>query len=237
MRDLTHEIETGMQTYPGDPAVSVTPAATVETDGYAVRRVELGSHAGTHVDAPAHVLADGRTLASFDPETFVFDAVRVDCRDLGAREAVPADRVPTDTDADCVVFDTGWADHWGAARYRDHPYLAPAAGRACAEAGLAVATDTLSPDPTPPADHGSGGGSEGGSHHANGDENRADEPDGVPVHEAVLGAERPIVENLTGLAGLDRFELRALPLALDGDGAPVRAVAVESSSPTEASPE
>ena len=220
MRDLTHEIETGMQTYPGDPAVSVTAAATVETDGYAVQRVELGSHTGTHVDAPAHVLADGRTVDEFPPAAFVFDAVRVDCRELDAREAIPAARVPTGTDADCVVFDTGWATHWGTARYRDHPYLAPAAGRACAAAGLAVGTDTLSPDPTPSADADARGAAESTA--------AADEPDGVPVHEAVLGADRPILENLTNLAGLDRFELRALPLALGGDGAPVRAVAVES---------
>ena len=53
---------------------------------------------------------------------------------------------------------------------------------------------------------------------------------GVPVHEAVVGAGRPIVENLTGLGGLRRFELHALPVALTGDGAPVRAVAVESSA-------
>ena len=224
MRDLTHQIETGMQTYPDDPAVTVTPAATVDADGYAVERVEFGSHTGTHVDAPAHVIPDGRTLDEFDPDAFVFDALRVDCRALGAREAIPAALVPTEADADCVVFDTGWADHWGTPRYRDHPYLAPAAGEACAAAGLAVATDTLSPDPTPSAD----AGGDGETDDDTGQSSVATDPTGAPVHQAVLGAGCPIVENLTGLAGLRRFELRALPLALGGDGAPVRAVAVES---------
>ncbi len=236
MRDLTHRIETGMQTYPGDPAVTVTQAATVDRDGYAVERVELGSHTGTHVDAPAHVVPDGRTLDDFDLDVFVFDAVRVDCRALGAREAIPAALVPTSTDADCVVFDTGWADHWGTPRYRDHPYLAPEAGKACAEAGLAVATDTLSPDPTPPADTDADAAAADNDAAAgtgdtadSGNDPEADDH-GVPVHEVVLGAGRPIVENLTGLGGLRRFELHALPVALTGDGAPVRAVAVESSA-------
>lgn len=218
-----------MQTYPGDPAVRVESAATVAEDGYAVERVELGSHTGTHVDAPAHAIPDGRTLDGFDLDAFVFDAVRVDCRALGAREAIPAALVPSGTDADCVVFDTGWADHWGTPRYRDHPYLAPAAGEACAEAELAVATDTLSPDPTPPADDDDADGTAGAG---SDDDSEADDSEagdhGVPVHEAVLGAGRPIIENLTGLGGLRRFELRALPMALAGDGAPVRAVAVES---------
>jgi Predicted metal-dependent hydrolase len=216
VRDLTHQIETEMQTYPGDPAVTVSSATTVEADGAAVERVELGSHTGTHVDAPAHVIPDGRTLDTFELDAFAFDAVRVDCRALGAREAIPAALVPTGTDADCVVFDTGWADHWGTPRYRDHPYLSPEAGEACAEAGVAVATDTLSPDPTPPAD-------------ADESDDAGDTTD-APVHEAVLGAGQLIVENLTGLGGLRRFELRALPLALAGDGAPVRAAAVESSA-------
>lgn len=206
MWDLTQPITEQMSTYPGDPPVRVTPTATVERDGYAVRRLELGSHTGTHVDAPAHVFADGRTLAEYEPARFVFDARLVDCTELGAREAIGPARVP-DGSADCVVFRTGWDAHWGTDRYADHPYLSPAAARRCGERGLAVATDTLSPDPT-------GAGA-------------ADEPDGVPAHRAVLGADRPIVENLTNLESLpERFELRVVPLALGGDGAPTRAVGV-----------
>jgi kynurenine formamidase len=42
-----------------------------------------------------------------------------------------------------------------------------------------------------------------------------------------LGDSRLVFENLTGLERLpQRFELRAYPLALGGDGAPVRAVGV-----------
>ncbi|MEZ3117322.1 cyclase family protein [Halobaculum sp. MBLA0147] len=207
MWDLTHPIESGMQTFPGDPPVAVTSAATVDEDGYAVRTVELGSHTGTHVDAPAHVVADGRTLDEYEPSAFVFDAAVVDCRDLGARAAIPPDRVPTDDALDCVVFHTGWDDHWGTDAYRDHPSVSPAAAEVCVERGLAVATDTLNPDPTPSPAAG------------------PDEPDGVPVHETVLGAGLLVIENLTGLESVpDRFRLSAQPLALGGDGAPVRAV-------------
>jgi kynurenine formamidase len=208
--DLTHPVETGMPVFPGDPPVSVRPHATHAADGHRVSAVSLGSHAGTHVDAPAHTEPDGRTLASFPVSAFAFDALLVDCRDLGAREPVPAARVPAaGADADCAVFRTGWDRHWGTDRYGDHPYLAPATARSCADRGYAVALDAPSPDPTPT------------------DRARASEPDGLPAHRALLGADRPLVENLTGLdAAPDRFELLALPLALAGDGAPVRAVGV-----------
>lgn len=209
MWDLTQPVTDGMPTVPGDPPVSVTPAATVEQDGYAVSRLHLGSHAGTHVDAPAHVFADRRTLGEYAVDRFVFEAVVVDCRDLSARDPIPLGRVPPADAGDCVVFHTGWDAHWGTDRYLDHPYLSPAAGRACRDRGLAVGIDALSPDPTPT------------------DRAGPEEPSGLPAHEAILGAEHLIVENLRNLSAVSaRVELRALPLAFDGDAAPVRAVGV-----------
>ncbi len=208
MYDLSQPIETGMPTYPGDPGVTVEPAATYEADGCRVSAVSCGSHSGTHVDAPSHTERDGRTLDSYDVEAFVLDARRVDCRDLGPREQIPAERVPSAA-ADCAVFWTGWDEHWGEEAYLDHPFLSVEAAERCAERGLAVATDTLNPDPTP--------------------SERADEAEreGFAAHHAVLGADCLVFENLQNLGAVaDEFELRAYPLKLGGDGAPVRAVGV-----------
>ncbi len=206
--DLSHPIETGMQTYPGDPAVEVRPHATHVADGFHVDALRCGSHTGTHVDAPSHTEPGGRTLDAYPVERFAFDAVVADCRDLGAREAIPASRVP-DVDADLVAFRTGWDAHWGTERYLDHPYLSPAAAEACVERGLAVAVDALNPDPTPTENAGDG------------------EPEGFRIHHTLLGNDRLIFENLTNLGAVpDRFRLRAYPIALASDGAPVRAVGV-----------
>jgi kynurenine formamidase len=210
--DLSHPVADGMPVYPGDPAVTVRPHATHADDGYAVTAVSLGSHAGTHVDAPAHVDPEGDGLGAFDVSAFRFEARRVDLRHLGPRAAVPAEELPLDVgvgvDVDCLVLWTGWADHWGTDRYLDHPYLTPSAARRCAEGGIAVACDTVGPDPTPT------------------DADAAEEPTGLPAHRALLGAGLPLVENLRNLgAPPDRFTLHAYPLALDADGAPARAVA------------
>ena len=206
--DLTHPIETGMQTYPDDPSVTVCPHATHEDYGVRVDALECGSHTGTHVDAPAHIDPDGKTLDAYSPERFVFDAVRVDCRDLEAREPISETRVP-DADGDLVAWWTGWDVHWGTGRYLEHPYLSPAAAEACVERGFDVAVDALNPDPTPT------------------DDADEDEPEGFAAHRALLGNDLLLLENLTGLerAG-ERFELRAYPIALQGDGASVRAVGV-----------
>ncbi|WP_416841016.1 cyclase family protein [Haloferax sp. DFSO52] len=202
--DLTRRVESDMPTYPGDPPVSVESHAEFDTDGYRVSRLELGTHTGTHVDAPAHTEPDGATLDAFSVEDFRVTTRLVDCRDAGANGLVSPDAIPTNLDptTDCLVFRTGWEAEWGTDRMADHPALAPETGRWCAERGLAVGIDALSPDPT------------GG--------------DDVPVHHAVLGAGRFIVENLRGLDALptDRpFELFVLPLRVDADGAPARVVA------------
>lgn len=206
--DLSQPIETGMQTYPDDPSVAVGRHASHEEHGVRVDALECGSHTGTHVDAPVHTEPHGDTLGAYPIDRFVFDAVRIDCRDLGAREPIPAERVP-DVDADLVAWWTGWDEHWGTDRYLEHPYLSPAAAEACVDSGFDVAVDSLNPDPTPT-------------------ENASEaEPEGFAAHHALLGNELLILENLTNLDRVgDRFELRAYPLAIDSDGAPVRAVGV-----------
>ena len=229
MYDLTHPVESGMQTYPGDPAVEVTPAAEMDADGYRVSRLELGTHSGTHVDAPSHTEPDGATLGEFGVDAFRFDARRVDLRDCGPREAIGVDRIDDAAGAsaaagvDALVLHTGWDRHWGTDDYLDHPYLTGEAAARCAEAGLHVATDALSVDPTPRTD-----GAMPGATPADEGVDDAD-PDGVPAHHEILGRGRLIVENLRGLDCTPaRFTLAAYPLAVDADGAPVRAVGLAS---------
>lgn len=215
-RDCSHPLDDDVTVYPGDPAVESTPAATHESDGYRVTEVRLGSHAGTHLDAPSHTEPDGRNLDEFEIDRFAFDARLVDCSERDAREAVEAEDLPAEADAGLLVIRTGWSDHWGTDRYYDHPYLSVAAAEKCAERGWSVGVDAISVDPSP-------------SRHGDGDEGgENDEPAGVPAHHALLGSEQFILENLTALGDLpERFELRAYPLALAAaDGAPVRAVAV-----------
>jgi arylformamidase len=78
--DLTRPLETGAALFPGDPPVQVRLARTYETDGYQVSEICLGSHSGTHIDAPKHFFPDGLTLDEFPVQRFVGPGVLVDCR-------------------------------------------------------------------------------------------------------------------------------------------------------------
>ncbi|WP_423746254.1 cyclase family protein (plasmid) [Haladaptatus sp. SPP-AMP-3] len=207
-RDCTHPLTPATTVYPGDPTVGRTPHATHDADGYRVTKLELGTHSGTHVDAPSHTEPDGRTLDSFPVETFAFDALRIDVRDKAPREPIERADLPDPTDDELLVFHTGWDDHWGTDAYFDHPYLTADAAAWCADRDYHVAIDALNVDPTPTENA------------------RDDEPDGVPAHHELLGTDHLIVENLTNLDDLPRrFRLSAFPLSVeDADGAPVRAV-------------
>lgn len=200
MQDLTHSLTSETPTYPDDPPVQLRSHATHDADGYRVTAVRFGTHAGTHVDAPAHVEPDGATLDAFPLERFSADTRLVDLRPLPDRERIGVDALPP-VDAELLLLRTGWDAHWGTDRYYRHPALTPEAAAWCADREYDVALDAPSPDP-----HGSAG---------------------LPAHHALLGADRLVFENLTNLAGLPRrFRLHAYPLALAGaDGAPVRAVA------------
>jgi len=86
--DLSVPIATGMPVYPGDPEVELSPAATVSADGCNVLGLRLGSHTGTHVDAPYHVDDRLPTLDELPFDRFVGPAVVVDARDAGPRAAL-----------------------------------------------------------------------------------------------------------------------------------------------------
>ncbi|WP_096390973.1 cyclase family protein [Halopenitus persicus] len=217
-RDLSQPIEAGMPTFPGDPPVELAPTATIDADGAAVHELHCGSHTGTHIDAPSHTEPGGQDLDDRPIGEYVFDARFLDVTPCTDRGEIGVDALPGHAaldDADILVVRTGWDAHWNDDRYRDHPYLSSSAARRLREAGCGVAVDALNPDPT-------------SSENAD-----ADEPEGLPVHHALLGADLPILENLTNLSGLpDRFTLYAFPLPLrECDGAPVRAVAFVDRAP------
>ena len=55
--DISLAIRDGMVHWPGDPPVRIERVQDLERgDAHSLSNLTLGSHAGTHVDAPAHFL-------------------------------------------------------------------------------------------------------------------------------------------------------------------------------------
>jgi kynurenine formamidase len=70
-----------MEAYPGDPEVEITQFHTIPTAGWRLKRLTLGSHSGTHVDAPSHMAEEGITLDQISLDKFFGKAVHVSLED------------------------------------------------------------------------------------------------------------------------------------------------------------
>lgn len=206
--DLTHPMETGMPIYPDDPIPAVD--AFPSSPPWRLTQLRLGSHTGTHIDAASHYIPDGRTIEAYPLERCVLFGHVVRIRGLAGAVAIGwkevAQQLPPDVAGTAVVFDTGWAAHWGSEDYFRHPYLSEETCRelVALRVGL-IGTDALNVDDTVAGDG-----------HA---------------HRLLLGADVPIVENLANLQRLQpmrRYGFAFAPLLLPGvDGSPVRAYAWE----------
>lgn len=212
--DLSHRVDEDTQVFPGDPEPSFEPAATIAGDSMSVLSLHLGSHSGTHVDAPCHFVEDGASVDELDPGLFVGPAVLMDVRGKRARERITVEDLrPYEerlSEGVIAVVWTGWDEHYGTPRYYDHPFVDRRAAQHLLDRGVrTIAIDALNVDETVP----------GGPH-----------PEGYPVHHLLCGAGCVIAENLTGIGAVDFAEplLSLLPVKLGGsDGAPVRAAALE----------
>jgi kynurenine formamidase len=213
--DLSLPVGPGTQVYPDDPEPAFHQAFRIETDRFNVLRIELGTHTGTHVDAPYHFVEDGARIDELEPSLFAGPGVIVDVTGREPRteiawEAIEpwADRLRPGT---ILALRTDWTDlHFGTDRAYDHPFVSAEACERILELGVrTLAIDAFSPDETI-----LGGG----------------EP-AWDAHRLLLGAGGVIAENLTNLGAVSAEEplLCLFPLRLsDGaDGSPCRAVALE----------
>ncbi|NCC80549.1 MAG: cyclase family protein [Clostridia bacterium] len=64
--DISKTLENGMPVYPGDPEVSIQEVASISEDGYAVRSIQMNTHASTHMDFPSHFIENGGTQDDVD---------------------------------------------------------------------------------------------------------------------------------------------------------------------------
>lgn len=202
--DLSYPITSGMPTFPGDGEAFLRRVCDYNLDGYRLTRLDLPVHAGTHIDLPSHLLADGRTVPDFDLSRFAAPAVTLDCRGRRVIEPLP-EYEQLIRPGDAVLICTGSADLFGDPEryYSDFPVLSPEfAELLCARQIAILGLDTPSPDKSPYA-----------------------------LHKKLLEAGILIAENLTGLHALlglapRSYTFMALPLKADAEASPVRAVAV-----------
>lgn len=208
--DLTHTIWADMPVYPGTAKPALEIAHTYEAHGFKETRLNLLSHTGTHMDAPAHLFAGKTTLDAFPVAQFIGTGLVIDCSALKAGGTITMEHiVPVKNQADgaeFLLFYTGWDKYWGTDLYfGKYPHINGEVAEYLLHSGKkGVGLDVISIDPVSDAN--------------------------LTIHKRLLGAaDIVIVENLTRLGeiGTELFTLCVLPLKYENaDGAPIRAAAI-----------
>ena len=206
--DLSWPITDGMMVFPGDIPPTVKKGATMEENGWRTTLLSFSSHTGTHMDAPSHMVPDGKNLDQLPNETFFGFGLVVDVRGCAGRRIELADIKVTSSEisgADFLLFRTGWSEKWQTEEYlTGFPVLSPLSAEWLSEKKLkGVGFDALSVDPVDSSSN--------------------------DIHKILLSSGLVLLENLRNLdkVGYRPFCMAALPISLtDQDGGPARVMAV-----------
>lgn len=217
--DLTHTITEMIPTWDGDCGfhlpIAVDYKDCTEPDLFRIQKIECKAGIGTHMDAPAHCIVDGRTIEALPLQELVTDCIVVDVSakanehymitssDVEAFEKAHGE-IPAGS---LVIFYTGWSKHWETPEKYNNNHVFPSVDVSTAELLLTrgivgIGIDTLSCDT--------------GAH-------------GFPVHRAILGANKYLIENVANahLLPPTGAKVAVLPVKIkDATEAPIRLIAL-----------
>jgi len=202
--DVTVPITNTMPVWPGDPPVTLQKKSHESRDrNHTVQltSITMGSHTGTHFDAPYHMIAGGKRLTEFPLERLVGPARVVAIPGVRSIGCAQLERVQLDG-AERILLKTDNSTYWQDGKfYEDFVYLEPDAAEFLAQRGARlVGIDYLSVDKFKSESH--------------------------PTHFVLLTRDILILEglNLNTVPAGD-YTMVALPLNLqDADGAPARVI-------------
>jgi arylformamidase len=214
--DLTHPIHEGMITPPAPwhPVVEITQLGRFCLEGRESYKVTFGTHTGTHIDTPAHMIENGAPRIDKLPLEVTIGPAKMLKIPKGSYGKITVEDLKNCgvniEKGDRIVINTGWYKTWGTQKFfREYPHITLEAANWLVEKGVIyVLFDSPSPDDPR-------------------EKLVAGQPN--PVHVVFLSKGVFISEYLTNLDEIPKseFELIALPLLIkDADGSPTRIVAV-----------
>ncbi|MGE5315845.1 MAG: cyclase family protein [Acidobacteriota bacterium] len=199
--DLTHPITPRIPVYfPWHPATEIRQTANYAWNRCVVNALTIGTHTGTHIDAPKHVIEGGHAIDQYDTRLWMLDAYVCDFTPRAPGVAITAIDLEKKSipGATAVIIKTGWDARFGDADYyTTYPPLSNDAAEFLAGLGAPLIA--------------------------------ADTPYTLDVHHILLRRGIPLVTNLNNTSRLQEgmVQLVSAPLLIEsGDGAPARVFAV-----------
>jgi arylformamidase len=205
MYDVTLTLNGDLPIFPGEPGVALEPVHRIANgDPANVSKVSMGTHTGTHLDAPLHFFDGASTVADLPLDTLIGPALVVGFQLANTIRASHLARIDLPAGTQRVLFKTRNSALLRQSQFsRDFVSIDPSAAHWLLEHGVRlVGVDYLSAEQfgrTP-----------------------------AETHLTLLGAGVVIVEGLDLLdVPAGQYDLICLPLKLPADGCPVRALLIE----------
>ena len=215
--DLTMYIDEGMQTFAAHwhPFVEITQLGRHGIENRETRKIVMGTHTGTHMDAPRHFIEGGETVDNIPLGQLVGPATVIDfsyAKDFQQMEVEDFEKALHDYPTERLIVRFDWDKQLGKSRYySDHAFLSEDACKWLVQNGCRlIALDTPQPDNP---------------------KNGRNGPKDAPNHKILLGSGVVIVEYLVNISQIQNsvVDLVVAPLKIkEGDGAPVRCFVIEN---------
>ena len=200
--DVSVPLTPGLPAYPGNPAFEFQPIKRIADGGSSnVSRLVMGTHTGTHIDAPRHFIDDGIGVDELALNLLIG---RTRVVEIPKRGPITADDLAAAglREDIRVLLKTPNSSLWGSgAFHEDYAHVAASGARYLVEQGVkVVGIDYLSIEQF--------------------------KSNGAPAHRTLLSNGVIIIEGLNlSEADPGMYEMYCLPLRVTGgDGAPARVV-------------
>lgn len=198
--DLSRDIVDNMVVHPYDDQVKLYQDKFLEKDKYNNFRLEIGMHAGTHIDTPMHLLNEKMFISEIPLDKFAGKACLLDVR---GERTIGFKQEYTDVvkENDIVILFTNYRDGYGTEKYfTNHPVVNEDLGDFFVEKKIKMlGMDLPSPDKYP-----------------------------FRIHKKLLENNILIIENLTNLselANIKSITIIAFPLKIKAEASMARVVA------------
>jgi arylformamidase len=148
--DLSYEINENMLTFsaPWHPKVEISQLGKISEVGRETRKLTLGSHTGTHVDAPLHFIKNGNSIDSIPLSALLGPVTIINFTHLSENECVTVEMLTKIKVTKRIIFNFGWGKYWATDKfYKNYPFFsAEAVQYLISKKVKLIGLDTPSPD-------------------------------------------------------------------------------------------
>lgn len=110
--DLSVSLDPKLPVWPESHGVNISSLMTHEKDGWNVSRFDIDVHSGTHIDAPLHIIPNGKTTNEIPLEKLIGPCVIADLRGLKKITATDLKALNLPSNTEKLLCKTDNSRHW-----------------------------------------------------------------------------------------------------------------------------